>query len=69
MFSDERTVVVRTRGNGDIEHFVPSNKVEGEGDGGRVQVTVVDRVDGAWAELPTPYRRAVPVEQDQLIPA
>lgn len=67
MFSDEFTVVVHRRGNGTVEFFVSSKDVKKQADEtGTVRVKVFQRQDGPWAELPTPYRDAVPVEEGEL---
>lgn len=65
MFSNERTVVIRRRGNGTVAFFVPAQSTEG---GSRVRVRVFHRIDGAWAELPTPYHDSIPIEEKELDP-
>lgn len=67
MFSDERAVIVHRRGNGSIEFFVPENYVKNIEGQGTVQVRVFRRDDGFWAELPTPFRDSVPIEEAQVI--
>ena len=69
MFSDERTIIVRRKPNGTVEFFVPQSAVRGEGDAGRVEVTIIEREGAKWAVLPTPYKESIPVEEDELIPA
>lgn len=69
MFSDERTIIVRVKGIGSIEHFVPQALVQGNGADALVSVTVVRDHPGTWVELPTQYRRAIPVDEDQLVSA
>lgn len=67
MFSDEFTVVIRRRGNGSVEFFVPNDQVKrGTGECGSVRVKVFRRHDGPWVELPTPYGDSVPVEEAEL---
>lgn len=69
MFSNERVIVVDVKGNGSIEELVPEDSVKEEGEEGYVSVRVFDGENGPWAELPTTYRRAIPIEEDQLEPA
>ena len=69
MFSNERTISVRRKGNGIQEFFVPQSAVDTEGDAGRVKVLVIERLDVKWAVLPTPYRESIPVDEDDVIPA
>lgn len=68
MFRNERAIIVRFRGNGSFEAFVPVEVVEGEGEQGRVAVDVFTREDGRWAVLPTPYRKTLPIDEEQLVP-
>ena len=67
MFSDERIVIVSERGNGPVEFIVPESFVEGDGDNGSVQVRVYQAYGGQWAELPTPNRDAIPIDDEQLV--
>lgn len=69
MFSNERAIVVRRKGNGTLEFFVPQVAVRGEGEGGRVEVSVIDRQGAKWAVLPTPYKESIPVDEEELVPA
>ena len=69
MFSDERTVIIRRRGNGSIEFFVTDSYVHGSGNEGSVDVVIFSRDDGKWVELPTPYRDSIPVDDAQLVVA
>jgi hypothetical protein len=67
MFSNERVIVFRGKGNDSIEEFVPADMVEvREGQEGRVRVFIVTRDDGPWAILPTPYSKTVPIDKEQL---
>jgi hypothetical protein len=67
MFSNERRITVATKGGKPIEEFVPADAVGREGADGLVKVVAVTRRDGLWAELPTVYRRTVPVIRGQLL--
>jgi len=69
MFSDERTIVVQTSGNGELEFFVPEETVRKEGSEGEVRVTILEHAGAKWAVLPTDYLDALPVEEDRLITA
>jgi len=64
MFSDERVVEVRTRGNGVTAFFVDQSRVNESK--GEVEVQIVSREDGAWAILPTPNRDAIPVDEELI---
>ena len=65
MFSDERAIIVRRRGNGTVGFFVPMQFTRGDS---RVRVKVFQRGDCTWAELPTPYHDSIPVEENELDP-
>ena len=67
MFSNERTIVVRVKGNGSVEFIVPQSSVQENNDEGRVRVTVVNRADAKWAVIPTAYRESVPIEEAELV--
>lgn len=69
MFSNERVIIVRRKGNGSVEFFVPQESVQGKGDNGRVQVEIFERPDSKWAVLPTPYRDSIPVDEAELVPS
>jgi hypothetical protein len=70
MFSDERTVVVRRKGNGTIEFIVSETFVnDTDPKGGKVQVTVIERGGTKWAVLPTSYSESIPVDDSELVSA
>lgn len=69
MFSNERVIIVRRKGNGSVEFFVPQESVQGEGEDGRVRVEVLVRPDSTWAVLPTTYRDSIPVDDEELVPS
>ena len=67
MFSNERLLRLVARGDQPVEEFVPADETDGAGHDGLVKVLVVAREDGLWAELPTVYRRTVPINQDHML--
>ena len=67
MFSDEYTVIVRTRSGEDISVFVPKDAAEE--DRGRVRVRVAERMGHTVALLPDEHQSVVDVESSDLIPA
>ena len=67
LFSDERTVEVRERGNGEIGFIVSQDDVD---DGkSAVRVKVYTYEGGTWALLPTPQPETIPIEEAELLPA
>ncbi len=70
MFSDELTVIVRTRSGESVAVFVPRDSAqEANGRDGRVKVRVSENGGHAFALLPDANQSVVDVDVDQLVPA
>lgn len=67
LFSDERTVEIRERGNGNIGFIVPQDVVNEEAHA--VLVKVYEYEGGTWALIPTPQPEPIPIEDEELLPA
>ncbi len=67
MFTDERTVTVRTRGGELISVFVPIDAADETH--GRVKVRVAERGGYSMALLPDEHRSVIDVESSDLVPA
>ena len=66
MFSDEYTVIVRTRSGESISVFVPKEAAEQQQ--GRVKVRVAERAGHTVALLPDEHQSVIDVESSDLIP-
>lgn len=69
MFSNERTIVVRVKGNHPSEFIVPDHAVQQHNHESRVRVKVLNRSDATWVVLPTTDHESVPVEDTELVPS
>jgi len=67
MFSDEYTVIVRTRSGENVAVFVP--KDDAQADNGRVRVKVSEESGHAIAVLPDANRSVIDVDASELMPA
>jgi hypothetical protein len=67
MFSDEYTVIVRTRSGEDVAVFVPKDYARE--DDGKVKVRVSEQEGLAIAVLPDANQSVVDVESSELMPA
>jgi hypothetical protein len=67
MFSDEYTVIVRTRGGENVSVFVPKDAAEELQ--GRVKVRVAERMGNIIALLPDEHRSVIDVESSDVVPA
>lgn len=67
VFSDERTVEIRERGNGNIAFIVSQDDVDDETPAVRVKAYTYE--GGTWALIPTPQPEPIPIEEGELLPA
>lgn len=67
VFSDERTVTINERGNGEVDFIVSQDDVCDEKLSVRVKVYIHD--GGTWALIPTPQPEPIPIEETELLPA
>lgn len=68
MFSNERIIEVHVPVGWRTVYVVPADHVQGDGEEGKVRVTVLDRKDGKWATLPTVYKDTIPIEESDVVP-
>ncbi len=66
MFSDEVTVIIRTRSGENVSVFVPKYATETND---RVKVRVVERAGHTVALLPDEHQSVVDIESTELVPA
>jgi hypothetical protein len=70
MFSDEFTVVVKTRNGDAVSVFVPRDFAEaGKTEAGRVKVRILEQSGGALAVLPNEHQTVVAINASDLQPA
>lgn len=67
LFSDERTVEIRERGNGNIGFIVSQDDVDDDAPAVRVKTYLYE--GSTWALIPTPQPEPIPIDEAELLPA